>query len=79
MYKTSVHPDPARRYAAAAVIAVDLERADLTLVAGTLEPASAEVAPSQRPGVIPAARFGELMAAFNGGMPPGDARRVPPG
>ena len=68
MYKTTVHPDGRRRYAAVAVIAIDLERVDLRLVAGTLEPASAEVPPSARPGVVPAARCGDLMAAFNGGF-----------
>src|SRR5947209_4994459 len=36
MYKTAVHPDARRRYAAVAVVALDLERLDLSLVAGTI-------------------------------------------
>jgi hypothetical protein len=51
-----------------AIVAVDLARLDLSLVAGTLEPASATVPPSERPGLVPADRFPELVAAFNGGF-----------
>jgi hypothetical protein len=68
MYKTTVHPDEMRGYAAVAVVAIDLARAELHLVAGTREPASAEVPSSARPGLVPEARFGDLMAAFNGGF-----------
>ena len=68
LYKTAVHPDPRRRYAAVAVVALDLERLDLTLVAGTVEPASPAVPSFLRPGLVPAARFGDLVAAFNGGF-----------
>lgn len=68
MYKTLVHPDPKRSFAAVAIVAVDLERLDLSLVAGTLEPASAAVLPTDRPGLVPADRFGDLVAAFNGGF-----------
>ena len=68
MAKTLVHPDPKRSFAAVAIVAVDLERLELSLVAGTLEPASAAVPPSERPGLVPADRFPELVAAFNGGF-----------
>jgi hypothetical protein len=68
MYKTLVHPDPKRSYAAVAVVAIDLSRVSLTMVAGTVEPASAVVPPSERPGVVPPERFGDLVAAFNGGF-----------
>ena len=68
IYKTAVHPDSRRRYAAVAVVALDLERLDLTLVAGTIEPASAAVPSHLRPGLVPAARFDALVAAFNGGF-----------
>jgi hypothetical protein len=68
MYKTSVHPDPKRGYAVVAVIALDLSRLSLSLVAGTVEPASSTVKPSERPGLVPADRFGDLVAAFNGGF-----------
>jgi hypothetical protein len=68
MMKTSVHPDPKRGYAAVAVVAIDLERTSLHLVAGSIEPASAAVPPSARPGVVPTDQFGDLVAAFNGGF-----------
>jgi hypothetical protein len=68
MYKAAVHPDPKRGYAAVAVVAVDLARLSLAMVAGTVEPASADVPPSERPGLVPVDRFGDLVAAFNGGF-----------
>src|SRR5262249_30686291 len=68
MFKTAVHPDPKRGYTAVAVVAMDLARLSLTLVAGTQEPISAAVPPSERPGVVPADRFADLVAAFNGGF-----------
>jgi hypothetical protein len=68
MFKAAVHPDAKRPYAVVAIAAIDLTRTDLSLVAGSLEPASADVPPSARPGVVPAERFGDLMAAFNGGF-----------
>jgi hypothetical protein len=68
MFKTAVHPDARRRYAAVAIVAIDLERADLSLVAGSIEPLAAEVPPSARPAVVPSSRFDDLMAAFNGGF-----------
>jgi hypothetical protein len=68
MFKSVVHPDPKRSYAAVAVVAVDLTRLSLALVAGSIEPASATVPPSARPGVVPEGRFDDLVAAFNGGF-----------
>ena len=68
MYKTIVHPDARRSLAAVAVVAVDLERLGLRLVAGTIEPQSAAVPLSERPGVVPADQLGDLVAAFNGGF-----------
>jgi hypothetical protein len=68
MYKAAVHPDAKRGYAAVAVVAMDLQRLGLTLVAGTVEPASADVPKSERPGLVPGDRFGDLVAAFNGGF-----------
>jgi hypothetical protein len=63
-----VHPDGKRSYAAVAVVAMDLSRLGLTLVAGTVEPQSATVAKSDRPGLVPSEHFGDLVAAFNGGF-----------
>jgi hypothetical protein len=68
MYKTTVHPDARRSYAAVAVVALDLERLGLSLVAGFLEPQSSAVPNAERPGLIPADHFGDLVAAFNGGF-----------
>lgn len=68
MWKSVVHPDPKRNFAAAAVVAIDLKRADLHLVAGTHEPASQKVPEKKRPGIIPKEAHGALLAAFNGGF-----------
>ncbi len=63
--KTLVHPDPARTYAAVAIVAMDLSRVRVTSVAGTAEPAS-DVKTS-RPGRIPQEDHARLVTAFNGG------------
>ncbi len=68
MVKAVVHPDPKRNFAAVAVIAIDLTRVDLHLVAGTQEPASDKVPADHRPGIIPKDAFADLVAAFNGGF-----------
>jgi hypothetical protein len=68
MYKTVVHPDPKRSFAAIAVVAVDLRRIDLRLVAGTSEPQSMKVGKEKRPGLVPADHARELVAVFNGGF-----------
>jgi hypothetical protein len=68
MYKTLVHPDPKRPYAAVAVVAMDLRELDLEMVAGTEEPESNKVPRSHRPGVVPDADKPTVMAVFNGGF-----------
>src|SRR5690242_21516510 len=68
MVKGVVHPDPKRNFAAIAVVAIDLKRVDLHLVAGTQEPASDKVPADHRPGIVPKEAFGDLIAAFNGGF-----------
>jgi hypothetical protein len=65
MYKTLVHPDPKRPYAA---VAMDLREIDLEMVAGTEEPESTKVPRSHRPGVVPDADRPTVMAVFNGGF-----------
>jgi hypothetical protein len=67
-YKTIVHPDKHRSFAAVAVVAIDLARVGLTLVPGTVEPASTVLPRAQRPGLIPNDQLAELVAAFNGGF-----------
>lgn len=68
MYKSLVHPDPKRSFAVVALVAVDRARVDLHLVAGKTEPSSNVVPMERRPGVVPAADQGQLVAAFNGGF-----------
>ncbi len=63
-----VHPDPKRSFAAVAVVAMDLTRLDLRLVAGVSEPQSHTVPRSSRPGMIPKEHVPALVAAFNGGF-----------
>lgn len=68
MFKTTVHPDPKRSYAAVAVVAMDLSRLELKPVVGTAEPESADFPASHRPGVVPREELPYLVAAFNGGF-----------
>jgi hypothetical protein len=67
-YKALVHPDKKRSYSAVAVVALDLSRINITLVAGTIEPASPSVHREDRPGVVPKDKLDDLVAAFNGGF-----------
>lgn len=68
MYKTLVHPDPKRPYAAVAVVAMDLDALALTLVAGTEEPASDAIAAEKRPGLVHRDDRDAVVAVFNGGF-----------
>ena len=68
MYKTLVHPDAKRSFAAVALVAIQRKQIDLHLVAGKTEPASNAVPMDKRPGIVPEADQGELVAAFNGGF-----------
>ena len=65
--KAVVHPDPKRSFAAVAVVAMDLRRTTLHLVAGTSEP-QGNVPQDHRPGLVPKEAAGDLIAAFNGGF-----------
>jgi hypothetical protein len=65
--KSLVHPDTKRPYAAVAVVAIDLTRVSLNVVAGTDEPASETVTYKQRPGRVPQVDHARLLATFNGG------------
>jgi len=66
--KSIVHPDKKRPFAAVAVVAMDLTRINVNLVAGTTEPLSDKVSLAERPGVVPAAEHANLIAVFNGGF-----------
>ena len=71
MSRGIVKPDPSRPFVRTAVIRIDLDHAQLHLVAGTKEPAFAKgVPPFARPGSIPNPDISPdiLLAAFNGGF-----------
>lgn len=76
LYKTLLHPDPYRSWADVFVVAVDLRRTQLHVVAGYQEPKSLtkegqEKYPERTPSrkaVIPPEHHEELLAAFNGGF-----------
>ncbi|WP_438020995.1 phosphodiester glycosidase family protein [Sorangium sp. So ce315] len=68
LWKSVVHPDARRVFAAIAVVAIDLGRVDLRLVAGTKEPFSPDIPIERRPGLVPEDHTGDLIAAFNGGF-----------
>ncbi len=68
MVKAVVHPDPKRGFAAVAVVAIDLRKIELHMVAGTSEPSSTSVRSERRPGLIPKEAGEALIAAFNGGF-----------
>lgn len=65
--KAVVHPDPKRSFAAVAIVAMDLRRTTLHLVAGTSEP-QGNVPQERRPGLVPKEAAADLLAAFNGGF-----------
>ncbi len=66
--KSIVHPDKKRPFAAVAVVAMDLTRINLRLVAGTTEPLSEKVSLAERPGLVPTNEHADLIAVFNGGF-----------
>jgi hypothetical protein len=69
VFRTLIHPDPDRSYAELFVFALDLSRVSVHAAAGSIEPKSADSTPSSaRPGIVPDADRGELIAAFNGGF-----------
>jgi hypothetical protein len=70
LYKTLLHPDPYRSWAEVFVVAVDLRRAVLHVMAGAYEPKSFEPEGKKykRIAKIPPAQYADLLAAFNGGF-----------
>ncbi|HSN97332.1 MAG TPA: hypothetical protein VLS89_03505, partial [Candidatus Nanopelagicales bacterium] len=66
--RTTVHPHKIKPFVYVNVVAIDLGRAELRLVAGTQEPVAKSVPPERRPGLVPAADQGDLLAVFNGGF-----------
>jgi hypothetical protein len=69
MARAGVKPDPARPYAQAMLVRIDLSQVQLHLVAGTVEPVAEKGTPAfVRPGDIPQSDRASLLAAFNGGF-----------
>jgi len=68
LYRTIVHPHPIKHDVYAAIVAIDLTRTDVLLVAGTEEPETKTVAESKRTGLVPAADQADLLVVFNGGF-----------
>lgn len=68
LYRSNVHPDPIKPHVHVAVVAIDLRRVAVRLVAGTREPLSTTVPDDRRPGLIPAADLPDLLAVMNGGF-----------
>jgi hypothetical protein len=69
IYRTIVHPDSERVYAELFVFALDLGKLSVHAVAGSVEPKSAAKGTDvARPGVVPEADRGQLVASFNGGF-----------
>ncbi|MDI1475212.1 phosphodiester glycosidase family protein [Polyangium sp. y55x31] len=66
--RTTVHPHPIKPHPYVVVVAIDLRKVDLRLVAGTEEPTSTVVSTDRRPGLVPAADLPSLIAVFNGGF-----------
>ena len=70
MYKTLLHPDRNRSWAAVSIVAADLRQVELHLMPGRHEPKATEQEAQNvaRPGLIPADHQSQLLAAFNGGF-----------
>ncbi len=72
LYKTLLHPDRNRSWAELFVVAIDLRRVSLHLVAGKYEPKSFEkegvLYKSRRTGLVAEAHRSIAIAAFNGGF-----------
>jgi hypothetical protein len=70
LYKTLLHPDGNRSWTTVAVVAADLQRLKLHLVAGTREPEAVEKGSEAlvRTGLVAPEHHRDLVAAFNGGF-----------
>ena len=68
LYRSMIHPDSYRPHIYVALVAIDLRRVAVHLVAGTREPQSASVPDERRPGLVPPAALPNLLAVMNGGF-----------
>jgi hypothetical protein len=70
LFKTLLHPDKKRSWGELFVVAIDLSRVEIHLVAGTREPRAnlVEALDVERPGLVPEELHDVVLAAFNGGF-----------
>ncbi len=68
MWKTLIHPDPKRPFAAVAIVAIDRRAVDLHVAPGTDEPKAPRIPNVVRSGLVPPKEQPLLVAAFNGGF-----------
>jgi len=67
MVRTVLHPHPVSKFASLTVVAIDLARVDLHLVAGMKEPKSDDIPEDERTGLVSASHLARTLAIFNGG------------
>lgn len=65
---TLIHPHKIRSDIVVALVAIDLSRVTMELVAGTTDPDGSDVPAERRPGLVPAAALDSLIAVTNGGF-----------
>jgi len=63
-----VHPHPVKPDPYVVIVAIDLRKVEIALVAGTEEPTSDVVPKERRPGLVPPEDLPSLLAVFNGGF-----------
>lgn len=68
MARTIFHPHAIKPHPYVVVVAVDLRRVDLELVAGMDEPSSKTIPKERRTGLVPKQELSRLVAVFNGGF-----------
>ena len=68
MFRSTVHPHKIKGFAFVNVYGFDRRYVELSLVAGIDEPTSKVVPKDRRAALVPADKFGSLLAVFNGGF-----------
>jgi hypothetical protein len=68
MYRSTLHPARIRRDVSVALVAMDVGRISVHLVAGTEEPKTQRVPEERRRGLVPEQDQADLIAVFNGGF-----------
>jgi hypothetical protein len=74
LFQTTVHPHKVSRFISVTVVAIDLTRASVHLVAGTEDPVAPHVPKEERSGLVPSDHQASLLAVFNGGYQTGHGR-----